>query len=416
MIYFLYKAGAWIYFALIRIVAVVNPKAALFYKGRKNLFRNLEDNLPSSSEPLVWFHAASLGEFEQGRPVIEELKRRLPNVRILLTFFSPSGFEVRKGYAMVDYICYLPIESAENVKRFYDLTNPKLAVFVKYEFWKEYIDQAHSRNIPLLSISSIFWEAQIYFKSYGKFLKESLYYFDHFFVQNETSKRLLESINIDRITVAGDTRFDRVTTIRQQAKDIEIARVFKDDELVIVLGSVWESDMKVLFPALNALGKKVKVIIAPHQIEPGFLTKIEMKFNHSSVRFSKATAENAANYRLLLIDNIGMLSSLYGYGEIAFVGGGFRGGLHNTLEPAAFGIPVLWGDSETNARFAEIAGLVDSGGGLPIGSSTDAAKVLADLVENAETRKAKGKAAGDYVQSKTGATDTIVEYLTKQLK
>ncbi|MEQ9100053.1 MAG: glycosyltransferase N-terminal domain-containing protein [Imperialibacter sp.] len=416
MIYFLYKAGAWIYFALIRIVAVVNPKAALFYKGRKNLFRNLEDNLPSSSEPLVWFHAASLGEFEQGRPVIEELKKRLPNVRILLTFFSPSGFEVRKGYAMVDYICYLPIESAENVKRFYDLTNPKLAVFVKYEFWKEYIDQAHSRNIPLLSISSIFWEAQIYFKSYGKFLKESLYYFDHFFVQNETSKRLLESINIDRITVAGDTRFDRVTTIRQQAKDIEIARVFKDDELVIVLGSVWESDMKVLFPALNALGKKVKIIIAPHQIEPGFLTKIEMKFNHSSVRFSKATAENAANYRLLLIDNIGMLSSLYGYGEIAFVGGGFRGGLHNTLEPAAFGIPVLWGDSESNARFAEIAGLIDSGGGLPIGSSTGAAKVLADLVENAETRKAKGKAAGDYVQSKTGATDTIVEYLTKQLK
>ncbi|MEQ8808751.1 MAG: glycosyltransferase N-terminal domain-containing protein [Imperialibacter sp.] len=416
MIYFLYKAGAWLYFALIRMVAVANPKAALFYKGRKNLFRNLEDNLPSSSEPLVWFHAASLGEFEQGRPVIEELKRRLPNVRILLTFFSPSGFEVRKGYAMVDYICYLPIESAENVKRFYDLTNPKLAVFVKYEFWKEYIDQAHSRNIPLLSISSIFWEAQIYFKSYGKFLKESLYYFDHFFVQNETSKRLLESINIDRITVAGVTRFDRVTTIRQQAKDIEIARVFKDDELVIVLGSVWESDMKVLFPALNALGKKVKVIIAPHQIEPGFLTKIEMKFNHSSVRFSKATAENAANYRLLLIDNIGMLSSLYGYGEIAFVGGGFRGGLHNTLEPAAFGIPVLWGDSETNARFAEIAGLVDSGGGLPIGSSTGAAKVLADLVENAETRKAKGKAAGDYVQSKTGATHTIVDYLTKQLK
>ncbi|MEQ9376363.1 MAG: glycosyltransferase N-terminal domain-containing protein [Imperialibacter sp.] len=416
MIYFLYKAGAWIYFALIRIVAVVNPKAALFYKGRKNLFRNLEDNLPSSSEPLVWFHAASLGEFEQGRPVIEELKRRLPNVRILLTFFSPSGFEVRKGYAMVDYICYLPIESVENVKRFYDLTNPKLAVFVKYEFWKEYIDQAHSRNIPLLSISSIFWEAQIYFKSYGGFLRESLYYFDHFFVQNEVSKQLLESINIDKITIAGDTRFDRVTAIRQQARDIEIARVFKDDELVIVLGSVWESDMKVLFPALNALGKKVKVIIAPHQIEPGFLTKIEMKFNHSSIRFSKATAENAANYRLLVIDNIGMLSSLYGYGEIAFVGGGFRGGLHNTLEPAAFGIPVLWGDSETNARFAEIAGLIDSGGGLPIGSSAEATKVLTDLVENAETRKAKGKAAGDYVQSKTGATNTIVDYLIKQLK
>jgi 3-deoxy-D-manno-octulosonic-acid transferase len=416
MIYTLYKAGAWLYFALIRIAAVVNPKAALFYKGRKNLFKNLEENLPKNDQPLVWFHAASLGEFEQGRPVIEELKKQLPNVRLLLTFFSPSGFEVRKGYPMADYICYLPVETEENVRRFYDLTNPTLAVFVKYEFWKEYIDQAHQRGISLLSISSIFWESQIYFKKCGAFLRESLFHFDHFFVQNETSKQLLSGLDIDKVTIAGDTRFDRVTAVRQQARDISIAKAFCGDELVVVLGSVWESDLKVLLPALNTLGRKLKIILAPHQIDTDFLTKIELKFSHSSIRYSKATEETANSYRLLLIDNIGMLASLYGYGDIAFVGGGFRGGLHNTLEPAAFGIPVLWGDHEKNHRFQELKGLVASGGGIPLHSADEAKQVLTNLVEDEALRKEKGKAAGKFVAENTGATDAIVKYLCEQLK
>lgn len=379
------------------------------------MFENMESNLPMSDQPLVWFHAASLGEFEQGRPVIEELKNRLPNVRILLTFFSPSGFEVRKGYPMVDYICYLPIESATNVKKFYDLTKPSLAIFIKYEFWKQYIDVAHQRGIPMLSISCIFLEPMFYFKNYGQFMVESLRHIQHFFVQNGASKDLLKKIEISSATVAGDTRFDRVAAVKNQARKIEIAAAFKDNELTIVLGSVWESDMKVLFPILNKLGEKIKLIVAPHQIEESFLKKLETSFRHQAIRFSNATIENAAGCRMLLIDNIGMLSSLYGYGEIAFVGGGFRGGLHNTLEPAAFGIPVLWGDHKENNRFQELQGLVDAGGGIPITSTVQASEIISSLVSDQAIREQKGKAAGTYVQNNIGATTMIVDYITREL-
>ena len=415
MMYSLYKAGVWLYFVLIRMAVPFNPKAALFYAGRKNLFKHLEENLPTSDAPLVWFHAASLGEFEQGRPVIEELKKKMPSVRILLTFFSPSGFEVRKGYPMVDYICYLPVESADAVTRFYDTVSPSLAVFIKYEFWKEYIDEAKRRNIPFLSISSIFMKSQIFFKRYGEFMKKSLYSFDHFFVQNETSRLLLESINIRNVTIAGDTRFDRVTAIKSQAKSIEIADLFKENELVFVLGSVWPSDMKVLYPVINAYGDKAKFIIAPHQIEEDFLRKMEEKLRHPSIRFSRAGLEPLLDHRVLLIDNIGMLSSLYGYGEAAFVGGGFRGGLHNTLEPAAFGIPVLWGNHEKNSRFQEVEGLLRAGGGTALTSHQEALAAFGSLINEPAKRAMQGKAAGAFVESHTGATQIIVNYLTQKL-
>ena len=411
----LYRLTVGLYFALIKLASFFNPKADLFYKGRRNLFQNLRNNMPANDSPLAWFHAASLGEFEQGRPVIEALKKQQPRLRILLTFFSPSGFEVRKGYQVADYICYLPIESLQNVKQFYDLVKPDIAVFIKYEFWKGYIDEAKKRGVHLVSISAIFRDSQIFFKWHGSLFRKSLQQFDHFFVQNEESAKLLQSIGVSNITVAGDTRFDRVTEIRQQAKKIEIAETFKNNKKLIVLGSVWPDDMAVFYPVMRELGGDLKFIIAPHQIEEGFMTRIEKKASLPSVRFSHANEENLAACRVLIIDNIGMLSSLYGYGEIAYVGGGFHGGLHNTLEPAAFSVPVIWGAHAKNIKFQETGGLIKAGGGFPIRTSEELAAVLKGFLADGSLLEQKGNAAGNFVDSNAGATSQIVDYLTAEL-
>ena len=415
MIEKLYRLSVGLYFALIKLASFFNPKADLFYRGRRNLFLNLGNNLPPNGSPLVWFHAASLGEFEQGRPVIEALKKQRPQLRILLTFFSPSGFEVRKGYQVADYICYLPIESPSNVKRFYDLVKPDIAVFIKYEFWKGYIDEAKKRGVHLVSISAIFRNNQIFFKRYGSLFRNSLLQFNRFFVQNEESADLLASIGISNITVAGDTRFDRVTEIRQQAKKIELADNFKNNEKLVVLGSVWPDDMAVFYPVMRELGSSLKFIIAPHQIEEAFISKIEKKAGLPSVRFSQADEENLAACRVLIIDNIGMLSSLYGYGDMAYVGGGFHGGLHNTLEPAAFGVPVIWGAHANNIKFQEAEGLIQAGGGFSVRTSEELAAVLKSFLANGSSLKDKGDAAGNFVESNTGATKHIVDYLTAEL-
>jgi len=415
MMLFLYRTGVRLYFILIRVVASFNPKAASFYSGRDQLFEDLKRNLPISDSPLVWFHAASLGEFEQGRPVMEALKRARPNVRILLTFFSPSGYNVRKGYKGADYICYLPVESTRNVKQFYDIANPKVAIFIKYEFWKDYIDEAKRRNILLLSISSTFRPNQLFFRSYGRFFLSSIKQFDHFFVQNDLSSDILKSAGIDQVTIAGDTRFDRVVEVKEQIRKLELAEEFKSNETVIVMGSVWPQDMEMLYPAIRLLGDKVRFIIAPHEIENAFLVDIERNSRVSSVRYSAAKLESVAQSRILLIDNIGMLSSLYGYGEVAFVGGGFRGGLHNTLEPAVFGIPVVWGDHRKNMKFNEVRGLTVSGGGIPIRNQDEAVQILSLLTEQGEKRREIGLNAGRFVLENTGATSKIMKYLNNKM-
>lgn len=415
MIEKLYRLSVGLYFALIKLASFFNPKADLFYRGRRNMFLNLRNNLPANDSPLVWFHAASLGEFEQGRPVIEALKKQRPHLRILLTFFSPSGFEVRKGYQVAGYICYLPIESPRNVKKFYDLVKPDIAVFIKYEFWKGYIDEAKKRGVHLVSISAIFRENQIFFKPFGGLFRKSLLQFNRFFVQNEESAELLGRIGIGNTTVAGDTRFDRVTEIRQQSKKIEIAEVFKNNEKLIVLGSVWPDDMAVFYPIMYELASKLKFIIAPHQIEEAFISKIEKKAGLPAVRFSQANEENLAACRVLIIDNIGMLSSLYGYGEMAYVGGGFHGGLHNTLEPAAFSVPVIWGDHAKNIKFQETEGLIQAGGGFSIRTSEELSAILKGFLADGSLLEEKGNAAGNFVRSNTGATSQIVDYLTAEL-
>lgn len=415
MIEKLYRLSVGLYFALIKLASFFNPKADLFYRGRRNLLLNLGNNLPANDTPLVWFHAASLGEFEQGRPVIEALKNRRPHLRILLTFFSPSGFEVRKGYQVADYICYLPIESPRNVTQFYDLVHPDIAVFIKYEFWKGYLDEAKMRGVHLVSISAIFRENQIFFTKYGGLFRKSLLQFNQFFVQNEESAKLLKGIGISNTTVAGDTRFDRVTEIRQQARKIEIAETFKNNEKLIVLGSVWPDDMAVFYPVMRELGGDLKFIIAPHQIEEGFITKIEKRASLPSARFSKANEENLSECRVLIIDNIGMLSSLYGYGEMAYVGGGFHGGLHNTLEPAAFSVPVIWGAHAKNIKFQETEGLIQAGGGFSIRTSEELSAILKGFLADGSLLEAKGNAAGNFVKSNTGATNQIVDYLAAEL-
>lgn len=375
----------------------------------------LKTNLPVSNAPLVWFHAASLGEFEQGRPVIEALKRAQPELRVLLTFFSPSGYEVRKGYQVADYVCYLPIESANNIRQFYDIVGPSIAVFIKYEFWKGYIDEASRRGIKLLSISAIFRPSQLFFKRYGSFFLKTLAQFDHLFVQNRGSSDLLRSAGIHQVTVAGDTRFDRVMEVKEQVKEIALAETFKSNETVIVMGSVWPQDMEMLYPAIRLLSNKVRFIIAPHEIENGFLNEIERNAGISSVRYSAAKLDSVAQNRILLIDNIGMLSSLYSYGEIAFVGGGSVGGLHNTLEPAVFGIPVIWGDHPKNLKFNEAQGLIASGGGLPIKDQDGATQILSLLIGQEEKRREIGHKAGQFVLENTGATAKIMKYMSTKL-
>jgi len=416
MMFFLYRCGVRIYFALLWVASFFNSKASLFFSGRKNLFENLKRHLPEKNSPLVWFHAASLGEFEQGRPVIEALKRARPDIRVLLTFFSPSGYEVRKGYSVADYVSYLPVESVANIRRFYDIANPAMAIFIKYEFWKGFIEEAKRRNIKLLSISAIFRPNQLFFKSYGGFFLKTLEQFDHLFVQNSISSHLLRSAGIQQVTIAGDTRFDRVKEIRSQAQKIAIAQAFKAGELLIVMGSVWPQDMEMIYPAIKKLSPKVRFIVAPHQIENGFLIEIEEKSGVPSVRYSAAEAETVANFRLLLIDNIGMLSSLYGYGDIAFVGGGFRGGLHNTLEPAVFGVPVVWGHHEKNDKFDEVQGLTAFGGGIPAKSQEDLTLIFSQLTGDEQLRLETGSKAASFVGQNTGATSKIMEYLIAKLE
>lgn len=410
----LYRFFTGTYFFLIRIGALYNTKASQFIRGRKKLFHQLEKDLGERGQPLVWFHAASLGEFEQGRPVIEAIKKIHPDVKVLLTFFSASGYEIRKNYSQADYVSYLPIETPSNVRRFYDLVQPQVAIFIKYEFWRTYILEARKRNIHLLSISAIFRKEQPFFRPWGSFFRKTLQQFDHFFVQDAGSKDLLQSIGISQVSLAGDTRFDRVVEVKDAAREIDLARAFCKGEKIVILGSVWPDDMAELSPVINQL-KQVKWIIAPHQIEPSFLAKVEANLALPMIRFSQATVTTVGQSSILVVDNIGMLSSLYKYGDIAYVGGGFHGGLHNTLEPAAFSIPVVWGQHPRNRKFLEATALEKAGGGFPVKNAGQLLSLLGKLLADDGQRALAGYAAGNYVASHTGATALILNYLVELL-
>jgi len=377
------------------------------------MFLTLKGAFSRTNSPVVWVHCASLGEFEQGRPLMELLKKKYPANKILLTFFSPSGYELRKNYQGADFIYYLPWDTPSNARRFIEIAKPVLAIFIKYEFWYNYSAELKKRNIPLLSVSSIFRNEQLYFKDYGFFFRKILENFSWFFVQNQESIKLLKSIGIENASVTGDTRFDRVYEITQQGQEIPAASQFKDSQKVFVIGSCWPEDMELLVPFINE-NQFLKFIIAPHEISEEFLSEIENNLQVKTVRFSDAGA-GVEEARVLLIDNIGMLSRLYRYGEFAYVGGAFGKGLHNILEAACYGVPVFFGNKNYE-KFQEAKELIMRGGAFEVGSYPEL-KAKYELLNNrSENFLLACEVTRQYVQENLGATKKIMDYCRQYLQ
>jgi 3-deoxy-D-manno-octulosonic-acid transferase len=407
----LYNLGLLVLRIGFRIAAIFNPKAAAFVNGRKDILDTLRASFPVNNGRIVWVHCASLGEFEQGRPVIETLKREYSDITVLVTFFSPSGYEVRKNYPLAK-VFYLPWDTAWNAEKFVAIVKPAFAIFIKYEFWYHYSKALKNHDIPLISISAIFRPQQIFFKSYGSFYRGILRNFNHFFVQNEVSQKLLREIGLQNVTIAGDTRFDRVFAVVTQAENIPIAEKFKGGQKTIVVGSCWREDLDVLLPIIN--DGYVKFIIAPHEISESFLQIIEKSVHVKSIRYSRAADSNVEGYQVLIIDNVGMLSRLYRYGEFAFIGGAFGKGLHNILEAACYGVPIFFGDRNFE-KFQEAVDLINRGGAFEV-SDAKTFKEKFEMLNTPESFLLACEVTRSYVMENLGATEKIMAYCRKLLR
>ncbi|RAU83611.1 3-deoxy-D-manno-octulosonic acid transferase [Pontibacter arcticus] len=402
----LYDIGLTAYNALLAAAAPFNKKAKLMQEGRENQFAKLEAAFEGNQAPVVWFHCASLGEFEQGRPVMEAFKAEFPKYKILLTFFSPSGYEVRKNYNGADFIFYLPLDSAANARQFLEIAKPTLAIFVKYEFWHYYLQELHQRHIPILSISAIFRPDQVFFKPYGGFNRAMLRHFTHIYTQNLASKELLQSINITNVTVAGDTRFDRVLQTAASIKPIPLVDAFANGHAVFMIGSSWPADMEVLLPLIQKYKPSIKFIIAPHEIHEGNTRALLQQIGKGVVRFSEAEESTIAKYNVLVIDNIGMLSALYSYGTYAYIGGAFGKGLHNTLEAAVFGLPLFFGPKYE--KFQEAKDLVAQQLAFPVNDAAELLAAFERIYQNQALRQRITNSQKQYVQQQAGATTKII--------
>jgi len=376
--------------------------------GRKDQWEKININL-AKQENAVWFHCSSLGEFEQGRPVIEEYKKHNPKAFIVLTFFSPSGYEIRKNYENADLILYLPLDIKKNVNKFLDLIKPKIVVFVKNEFWYNYLHQLWLRNIPLFLISANFREDNWFFKSYGRSFRKMLGFFSYIFVQNEQSLKILNRYNIENVTIAGDTRVDRVYQISKEVKENSVIEKFKNQKILIVAGSSWKQDEELLIKYINESGNNLKWIIAPHEIKKENILRIQKSITRPSVKYSTYKEKQDSNAEVLVIDNIGMLSSLYKYGDIAYIGGGFGKGIHNILEPATFGIPVIFGPNYK--KFREACELRKQGGAMPVNDFSDLEKIFNELIYNDEVRQKAGNISKKYIKDNLGSAQLIVDKL-----
>lgn len=403
----LYRLSVWLYAFIIRLLSPFHNQARKFINGRKDWEDRLESAFFENDALVVWFHAASLGEFEQGRPVIEDLKDKQPDVKILLTFFSPSGYQIKKEYEYADWVFYLPIDSPKNARFFIETVKPTIAVFIKYEFWYFFLKALKDRQIPILMVSCIFRENQLFFHwAVGRFYQRVLKTFHYFFVQDEKSKNLITPIVGGHVTVSGDTRFDRVLTIANEAKAIGIVQKFKSNKKLIVLGSTWPSDMIHLQAFIEKYQSEIKFVIAPHNIDDTSIKELEDQLTNS-IRFS-TTYSQLDKYDILIVDNMGLLSSIYRYGDFAFIGGAFRGALHNTLEAAVYGIPVFFGEDESNVKFMEAIELVMSGGGFTFSSSEELLLKFDELYKNKEVYDQMSKASDEFVKARSGATNLVI--------
>ena len=412
MLHLLYNFLIYAYSFIIRIIAPFNSKAKFWVEGRKNIFDRLGSTSLSNSgsTSLAWFHCASLGEFEQGRPVIEAFRVKYPTYKILVTFFSPSGYEIRKNYTGADFICYLPADTPQNAQKFIEIVKPSIVFFVKYEFWRNYLTELEKQQISVISFSAIFRPNQLFFKSYGGFYREILTKFKHILVQNQESFDLLKSIDIQQITLAGDTRFDRVKQIVDAKIDIPIAERFKANRQILMVGSAWQTDLEVLIPLINSLKKdsNLTFVIAPHEIHQEEINAWQKQIESKSICFSEVkTDTKLIDYQVLIIDNIGMLSSLYQYADFAFIGGSFGKGLHNILEAATFGMPIFFGNKAYH-KFQEAVDLVNLGGAYAVKSTDDLVEMLNDLRLNEVKKKKTDKVSQNYVLHNIGATEKVM--------
>lgn len=409
MISFLYNLFILIYYFAIRVAALYNPKARLWISGRKNILKKLATSI-DSQDKIVWFHAASLGEFEQGRPLIEAFRNQNPDFKILLTFFSPSGYEIRKNYNGADYIVYLPLDTRKNALQFIHIVQPKFVVFIKYEFWYNFIKALSGNGIPVFFASVIFRKEQHFFKWYGGWFRKILRKVSFFFVQNEESENLLNSIGIHQVTISGDTRFDRVYNITQKVKEFPLVKKFTMGNKVLLAGSTWPKD-ELLIEELIKQNASFKIIIAPHEVNRERIDSLIKRFAlQNVVKYSEAD-ETISKARILIIDGMGFLSGLYQYCNIAYIGGGFGAGIHNILEAATFGKPVIFGPNYQ--RFAEAVDLIQLKGAFSINTSAELINTIGSLFDDESKWQTSSSANQEYVKKKKGATAIILSRISE---
>ena len=413
---FLYNLIIILASQIVKLVALFSPKVKLFVNGRKEVFPILQNKI-SPNDKTIWFHAASLGEYEQGLPVIEKIKEKFPNHKIVVTFFSPSGYEVRKNNTVADATVYLPLDTKSNAQKFIKTINPELVFFIKYEYWPNYLNELRKQNIKTYLISGIFREKQAFFKWYGGFYRNALKTFDYFFVQNESSKNLIQSIGFNNVKISGDTRFDRVVSILERDNSLDFIEQFKDNKTTIVIGSSWPKDENLLVNYINNASDDIKFIIAPHNIKSEQIANLKSQITKKTILFSEKDEmlkqvqhDKLEDFQVFIIDTIGILTKIYSYADIAYVGGGFGNpGVHNILEPATFGIPIIIGPNYSH--FAEVIALVHQEGCVSISNQNELNEALDNLVFNEDVRHEKGHICSTFVQMNKGATDVILKHI-----
>ena len=392
---------------VVNLLALFNPKMKLFVDGRKGVFERIREKI-NPSDKTIWFHAASLGEYEQGLPVIEQIKIKFPEHKIVVTFFSPSGYEVRKNNTVADLTIYLPLDTKHNAQLFVELVHPEMVFFIKYEFWPNYLNELKKHTIKTYLISGIFRENQAFFKGYGGFYRNALNTFDYFFVQNENSKKLLQSIGFSNVKISGDTRFDRVVSILERDNSLDFIEQFKDQKTTIVIGSSWPKDESLLVNYINSASADLKFIIAPHNIHKPEIDKLQTLITKKTILYSEKENQNLNEFQIFIIDTIGILTKIYSYADIAYVGGGFGNpGVHNILEPATFGVPIVIGPNYSH--FAEATALVHQGGCVSISNQKELNEAFDNLISNEDVRHEKGHICETFVQMNKGASVTILK-------
>mgnify|MGYP001244090753 CR=1 FL=1 len=408
---FFYNLIVYLSFLFLKVYAFFNKKIKLFVAGRKEI--DIKISVIKNTDKIIWFHVASLGEFEQAVPIIEEVKRSLKTHKILLTFFSPSGYEIKKNYILADIICYLPFDTNQDVKQFIELVHPEMVVILKYEFWPNLLNQLKRNGIPTILVSGIFRKDQVFFKPTGKWMRKSLTAFHHFFVQDEFSKGLLESISIKNVSMAGDTRFDRVAKILEQDNSLPFIEEFKNNQYTVVAGSTWEEGEQFLVNYINQSSNE-KFIIAPHTIHPKSIQKLKDTIQKQAILYSDKDGKDLSTYDVFILDTIGLLKKVYSYADVAYVGGAFKTGLHNILEPATFGIPIVIGTKYS--KFKEAVDLVELKGCISVNNQIAFSRIFNQLKQDESYRKKIGNINSNYIKKNIGATTLIMKYINKQLK